>query len=71
MDITKYSYIWEDEKEDWVLVDSEDGYCIVNIKSQGMLLISNDELENAIVDKMEEAGNKKYSSILDAFGLSN
>lgn len=71
MDVTKYSYIWEDEKDDWALVDSEDGYSIVNIKRQGMLLISDDELENAIINKMKEAGNKKYKSILDAFGLSN
>lgn len=67
VDISKYHYLWNEEKDDWALVDSEDGYSIVNIKRQGMLLISDDELENAIINKMEEAGNKKYKSIQEAF----
>lgn len=70
MDITKYSYLWESEKDEWVLVDSEYGYSIVNKKNRGMLLISNDELEEAVINKMKEAGNKEYSSILEAFGVN-
>ena len=30
----------------------------------------NDELEKAIIKKMEDAGNKKYDSILTAFGIN-
>lgn len=35
-----------------------------------MLMISDDELEKALIRKMEESGNAKYDSIVDAFELN-
>ena len=70
MDLSKYQYIWGEEKPDWALVNSPYGYGIVNIRTQMMLMISDDELEKALIRKMEESGNAKYDSIVDAFELN-
>ena len=65
MNIQKYSYLWEEEKNNWALVNTDYGYAIVNIKTQSMLIVSDDALEKELISKMEEAGNSKYESILD------
>ena len=67
MIIDEFSYIWTTQKEDWVLVNSEYGFSIINKKTQMMLHIDSDELEEAIIQKMLEAGNKTYENILDAY----
>ena len=70
MDLSKYQYLWEEEKSDWALVDSPNGFGIVNVRTQMMLLISDADLEKALIRKMEESGNSKFRSIIDAFESS-
>jgi hypothetical protein len=67
MNIDEFSYLWTTEKEEWVLVNTEFGYAIINKKTQMMLHIDSDELEEAIIQKMHEEGNKIYKDILDAY----
>ncbi len=67
MDINEYSYIWTTEKDEYVLVNTEYGYGIVNKKRQMVLSISNDELEKAIIQKMLDEGNKIYEDINEAY----
>lgn len=67
MNIDKYKYLWELEKADWVLINTEYGYGIVNKKTQMALLVSDDMLEAAIIDKMLESGNDVYENIDDAY----
>ena len=67
MDLSKYQYLWEDEKDNWALVNSPCGYGIVNIQTQMLLLVDDDELEEALIKKMEEHGNNKFDSIEEAF----
>lgn len=67
MNIDEFSYIWEEEKEDYVLVDTEYGYAVINKRTQMALLISDDALEEAIVAKMLSEGCKVYSDINDAY----
>ena len=67
MNIDEFSYLWTTEKEEWVLIKSEYGYVVINKKTQMMLHIDSAELKNAIIQKMHEAGNKTYESILDAY----
>lgn len=67
MDINEYSYIWTIEKDDYVLVNTEFGFGIVNKKKQMVLSISNDELEKAIIKKMLDEGNKTYENINEAY----
>lgn len=67
MDIDDFSYIWTSEKDDYVLVNTEFGFGIVNKKKQMVLSISNDELEIAIIKKMLDEGNKTYEDINEAY----
>lgn len=63
----EYAYLWTTEKDDWVLVNTEYGYGIVNKKTRMALLVSDDDLEDALIDKMLRSGNKTYSNINDAY----
>ncbi len=70
MDISKYQYLWQEEKTDWALVNSPYGCGIVNVRTHMMLMLNNDELEKALIKKMEESGNSKYDSIVSAFEVN-
>lgn len=67
MSIENYSYIWEEKKTDFVLVETDFGYGIINKKEQTMLLMSDEELEQKIVNKMLENGNEIYDDIKQAY----
>lgn len=67
MNIEEYKYLWLDEKENWCLVNTSLGYGIVNKKTQSALLISDDALEDAIINKMIESGSKIYEDINQAY----
>ncbi len=67
MNIEEYKYLWESDKADWVLANTEYGYGIANKKTQMALLVSDDELEDAIIAKMLESGNRVYENINDAY----
>ena len=67
MSINEYGYLWTTEKEDWVLVNTEFGYGIVNKKSQMALMISDEELENAIIERMKSSGNRIYNDRNEAY----
>lgn len=66
MNVDDYKYLWNSEKTDWVLVNTEYGYGIVNKKTQMALLISDDELESAVIAKMLDSGNQVYENINEA-----
>ncbi|MBP3490156.1 MAG: hypothetical protein J6K53_17465 [Roseburia sp.] len=67
MSIENYSYLWNEKKADFVLVKTDFGYGIVDKKEQSMLLISDEELEQKIISKMLENGNKVYDNINQAY----
>ena len=67
MNVNEYSYTWTTNKNDYVLVDSEFGYAIINKKDQTMLCISDEEADAAVVAKMIETGCRIYGSIQDAY----
>ncbi|MCR5167252.1 MAG: hypothetical protein K6C13_08560 [Oscillospiraceae bacterium] len=67
MNITEYEYLWTTEKEKWVLVNSSYGYGIINKATQSMLMVSDDELEKALIDHMLAEGCKTYDNIKDAY----
>ena len=70
MCIDDYKYLWTTEKDSWVLVNTEHGYAIVNKKDQKALLVSNEKLADALVEKMLNAGNRTYENINDAYADS-
>ena len=65
--LIEYSYIWEEDREKYVLVDEERGKSIWLIKEGELMffLIEDDVLANAIIERMLMAGNKVYNSIMD------
>ncbi len=65
--INEYDYLWNSEKDDWVLVNTSFGYGIVNKKTQSALLVSDEALESALIDRMLSEGNKIYDDINDAY----
>ena len=67
MNIEEYSFLWTNEKEDYVLVNTEYGYGIVNKSNQTVLSISDEELEEKLIQKMLIEGNQVYDNILDAY----
>ena len=67
MNISEYNYLWGEEKNDWVLVHTEYGYSIVNKSNQMVLLVSDEELEDALIERMIQEGNQRYDNINEAF----
>lgn len=67
MNIDNFSYLWDENKADFVLVTTDFGYAIVNKKEQNMLLISDEELEKEVIEKMLQSGNKVYNDIIQAY----
>ena len=67
MNIEEYSFLWTNEKEDYVLVNTEYGYSIVNKSNQTVLSISDEELEEKLIQKMLIEGNQVYDNILNAY----
>ena len=67
MNIEEYSYLWTTKKGEFVLVNTEYGYGIVNKKEQSVLSISDEALEEMIIQNMLDEGCKVYENILDAY----
>ncbi len=67
MDISEFDYLWTTEKDDWVLVNLEYDYGIIDKRRQMLLHVDSSELKEALVQKMLSEGNKTYESILDAY----
>ncbi len=67
MNIENYSYVWNEKKNDYVLVKTEFGYAIVDKMEKSMLLISDENLEKIVINKMLECGNKIYDNINQAY----
>lgn len=65
--LSEYSYIWETDKEKYVLVDDDLGRSIFFIKDKEIMffLLEDDDLLDMIICKMIESGNKKYSSVTE------
>ena len=62
-----FNYVWGEDKHDWVLVNTQRGYSIVNKKTQMVLLISISDLEEAVIQRMLNEGNLIFDDIVDAY----
>ena len=63
--LNEFSDIWESDKDNYVLVNDEIGRSIFCIEGKELkfLLIEDNELYHAVVDKMLESGNVVYNSM--------
>lgn len=65
--LDEYSYIWQTDKDKYVLLNDELGNSILFIKEKEIMffLIEDDALLDLIISKMMEHGNKIYNSIAE------
>lgn len=65
--LDEYSYIWQTDKDKYVLLKDELGNSILFIKEKEIMffLIEDDALLDLIISKMTEHGNKIYNSIAE------
>ena len=65
--LEEYSYIWQTDKDKYVLLRDELGNSILFIKGKEIMffLIEDDALNELIISKMREHGNKIYNSIAE------
>ena len=63
--LEEYSYIWQADKDKYVLLNDELGNSIFFIKEKEIMffLVEDDALYELIISKMMEHGNKVYNSI--------
>lgn len=71
MDISEYEYLWTTQKKEYVLVNGNYGYSIVDVSDHTAMLFGNEALEKAIIEKMLAEGNTVYENIREAFGLDS
>jgi hypothetical protein len=64
--VNEFRHVWTTDKCDYVLVDTDYGYAIVNRVSQSMLCISDEQLHEEVVARMLAAGNHVYDTIQEA-----
>lgn len=67
MNLDEFNYLWTTQKKDWVLVNTEYGYSIVNKQKKQILAISDEKLDQAVTQKMQDEGCRIYENILDAY----
>lgn len=65
--LDEYSYIWQADKDKYVLLNDELGNSILFIKEKEIMffLVEDDALLDLIISKMMEHGNKIYNSIAE------
>lgn len=65
--LDEYSYIWQTDKDKYVLLNDELGNSILFIQEKEIMffLIEDDALLELIISKMIEHGNKKYNNIAE------
>lgn len=63
--LNEYSYMWESDKDKYVLLNDELGNSILYLNGKEIMffLIEDDVLVDSIITKMLESGNKVYNSI--------
>ena len=66
-DISEFSYVWTTGRDDYVLVEGEYGYAIVDRRERAVLHIEDEEVDAAVVARMLEEGCAVYGGILEAY----
>ncbi len=67
MCIENFSYLWNERREDFVLVKTDLDYCIVDKRKQSVLLVEDEELDQRLISEMLKNGNKVYDDINQAY----
>ncbi len=63
--LNEYTFIWEREKDKYVILEDQFGKSIFNIQNNALsiLLIEDDNIKSLVLQKMIDNGNQVYHSI--------
>lgn len=71
MDISDYEYLWNEDKEEYVLLRVEDGYIIIDRVHQMVLMIEDDDMFDKVIAKMIEEGSLIFDTLEQAYDSVN
>lgn len=71
MDISDYEYLWNEDKEDYVLLRVEEDYLIIDRVHQMVLLIEDDDMSDRVIAKMIDEGNLIFDTLEQAYDSVN
>ena len=71
MDISDYEYLWNENKEDYVLLRVDDDYMIIDRVLQMVLLIEDDDISDRVIAKMIDEGNLIFDTLEQAYDSVN
>ncbi len=71
MDISDYEYLWNENKEDYVLLRVDDDYMIIDRVLQMVLLIEDDDMSDRVIAKMIDEGNLIFDTLEQAYDSVN
>jgi len=67
MDISDYKDLWNEGKEEYVLLRVEDDYLIINRVRQTVLLIEDDDMSDKVIAKMIDEGSLIFDTLEQAY----
>ncbi len=67
MNLDRYSYLWKEKKDEYVVVSTKSGYGIANKVKKSVVIINDPKLATALAQEMIKHGSKIYSSVIAAF----
>lgn len=67
MDISDYEYLWNEDKEDYVLLRVEEDYLIIDRVHQMVLLIEDDDMSDRVIAKMIEEESLIFDTLEQAY----
>ena len=67
MDISDYEYLWNEDKEDYVLLRVEEHYLIIDRVHQMVLLIEDDDMSDRVIAKMIEEESLIFDTLEQAY----
>ena len=67
MDISDYEYLWNEDKEDYVLLRVEEDYLIIDRVHQMVLLIEDDDMSDRVIVKMIEEESLIFDTLEQAY----
>lgn len=71
MDISDYENLWNEDKEDYVLLRVDDDYMIIDRVLQMVLLIEDDDISDRVIAKMIDEGNLIFDTLEQAYDSVN
>lgn len=67
MDISDYEYLWNEDKEDYVLLRVEEDYLIIDRVHQMVLLIEDDDMSDRVIAKIIEEESLIFDTLEQAY----